>query len=191
MLGVYVFSGMTLTALAAITIAVIWMRAQGMLGDGIVTGDHLYSLGGLLFAFTCFWAYIAFSQYMLIWYANIPEETVWYSHRLGHGWLKVSVALAALRFLLPFALLLSRESKMNPRLLVITSVVVIFGQLLDLYWLIMPQLDTAGPRLSWHEVGPLLLLTGILILGAMRFLVRHRPMPVGDPLLQESRDFHL
>ncbi len=190
-LGVYVFSGMTLAALAAITIAVIWMRGRGMLGDGIVTGDHLYSLGALLFAFTCFWAYIAFSQYMLIWYANIPEETLWYDHRLGHGWLVVTLVLAALRFFLPFALLLSREAKMNPRLLVATSVLVLIGELVDLYWLIMPQLHHDGPVLSWQELGPVLLLSGVLIIFVMRFLVRHRPLPVGDPLLQESRDFHL
>lgn len=190
-LGVYVFSGMTLAALASITLTVLWMRGRGMLGEGLVTRDHLYSLGGLIFAFTCFWAYIAFSQFMLIWYANLPEETVWYYRRVDHGWLVVTLVLAALRFFVLFALLLPREAKMNARTLAVASVLVLIGELLDLYWLIMPQLHHDGPLLSWSELGPVLLLSGMLILVVMRFLVRHRPLPVGDPLLRESLEFHL
>jgi len=116
---------------------------------------------------------------------------MWYHERVGHGWLAVTLVLAALRFFVPFALLLPREAKMNPRTLAVASVLVLVGELLDLYWLIMPQLHHDGPRLSWHELGPVLLLSGVLIIVVMRFLVRHRPLPVGDPLLQESRDFHL
>ena len=189
--GVYLFSGMTLTALAAITIAVVWMRKRGMLGTDVVTDDHLYSLGALLFAFSCFWAYISFSQFMLIWYGNIPEETVWFHLRIGDGWIGLTLAVVVLRFILPFFILLSRDSKSNPRLLVITSVVVLVGHLADLYWLIMPQLDAQGPRLSIGEFGPPVLLTGVLMFFVARFLGRHRPLPVGDPLFQESRDFHL
>ncbi|MEW6074034.1 MAG: quinol:cytochrome C oxidoreductase [Planctomycetota bacterium] len=189
--GVYVFSGATLAALAAITLAVVGMRARGKLGQGLVTDDHLYSLGGFLFAFTCFWAYIAFSQFMLIWYSNLPEETAWFHVRLGPGWIGVTLALAVLRFGLPFFLLLSREAKRNARRLAITSVVVLAGQLVDLYWLIMPQLDGHGPRPSLGELGPALFLAGVLVLCLGRFLSRHRPMAVGDPLLSESLRFHL
>jgi hypothetical protein len=190
-LGVYVFSGSALAALAAITIAVVWMRRRGMLGDRVVSDEHLYNLGGLLFAFSCFWAYVAFSQYMLIWYGNIPEETVWYAHRLEHGWLGVTLSLIVLRFVLPFFLLLSRDAKMKPALLVCTSVLVLVGQFVDLYWMIMPQLDGAGPQLGWRELGPTLVMLGALVLYVTRFLSRHRSIPVGDPLLQESREFHL
>ena len=190
-LGVYVFSGMTVAALSAISIALIWLRASGRLGENIVRNEHLYSLGALLFAFTCFWAYIAFSQFMLIWYGNIPEETVYFIHRTEHGWLGVTLALAALRFVLPFFLLLSRDAKMNPRRLVVASAVCLVGQLVDLYWLIMPQLFTGGPRIGWQEFGPLLFMTGILIYCAARFLSRHKPLPVGDPFFEKSCDFHL
>jgi len=190
-LGVYVFAGMTVAALSAIVIAVIWLRASGRLGGGIVRNDHLYSLGALLFAFTCFWGYIAFSQFMLIWYGNIPEETVYFIHRTEHGWLGVTLALVALRFVLPFFLLLSRDSKMNPRRLIVVSALCLVGQLVDLYWLIMPQASAAGPRIGWQEFGPLLLMTGILVWCAARFLSRHKPLPVGDPFFQKSCDFHL
>ena len=82
MFGVYIFSGMVVTSLAAIIIGTVLLRRAGMLGRGVVSADHLYSLGALLFAFVCFWAYIAFSQYMLIWYANVPEESFYFVHRL-------------------------------------------------------------------------------------------------------------
>jgi len=189
--GVYVWSGMTVASLAAITIAVVALRAKGWLPEGLVTYDHLYSLGGLLFAFTCFWAYIAFSQYMLIWYGNIPEETFWFADRLENGWMAVSLALAALRFVIPFFLLLSRGAKMDPRRLTQVSVLILVGQLVDLYWLIMPQAYEGAPRLGWQELGPTLLLTGILLVLVARFLGRQRLVAVGDPLLERSRNFHL
>ena len=189
--GVYLFSGMAATGLAVITIAVIWLRAAGLLGSGVVRAEHLYNLGALLFTFTCFWAYIAFSQFMLIWYANLPEETVYFVHRTRPGWLEVSVALALLRFAAPFFLLLSRPAKMDPRRLVIVSVLILIGQWLDLYWMIMPQLHVGAPRLGWQELGPPLLLSGILLYSVVRFLSRQRLVAVGDPLYQKSVEFHL
>jgi hypothetical protein len=188
--GVYVFSGMVLTSLAAITIVTVWLMRDGPLA-GVVTRDHLYSLGALMFAFTCFWAYIAFSQYMLIWYANIPEETFYFAERLHGGWLAVSVVLALMRFVIPFFLLLSRRAKMNPSILFVASVLLLAGQLVDLYWLIMPQLHAQGPVLSWLELGPMLLVVGLLGVWVARFLSRYSPLAVGDPLLEESVHFHL
>ncbi len=187
--GVYVFSGMVICALSALTITVIGLRARGELE--IVTKDHLYSLGALLFAFTCFWAYIAFSQFMLIWYGNMPEETVYFAHRAEHGWLALSILLAALRFVLPFFLLLSRGAKMNARRLVLVAAIGIAGELLDLYWLIMPQIHRDGPRLGWQELGPLLLLSGIVLLFFVRFFRRHGMAPAGDPLFDKSCAFRL
>lgn len=189
--GVYVFSGMTVASLAAITLGVVYFRKQGWIGDGLVKSDHLYSLGALMFAFTCFWAYIAFSQYMLIWYANIPEETLFFAHRLDHGWGAVTGAVALLRFVVPFFLLLGRPSKSDPKRLVLVSLLILAGQLLDLYWLIMPQVHAHGPVLGWAEIGPSVLLTGVLLLAVARFAGRHRLVAVGDPLLDKSREFHL
>ncbi len=189
--GVYVFSGMVATALAAITITTIVLRSSGRLGEDVVTDEHLYNLGALMFTFVCFWAYIAFSQYMLIWYANIPEESFYMVHRLEGGWLGVSVALALVRFAVPFLVLLSRRAKMSPRVLTAISVLILGGQLLDLYWLIMPEYHRTGPVLGWQEIGPTLLVVGLLMLYVAHFLRRHAPVAVGDPLLRESRRFHL
>jgi len=189
--GVYVFSGMVVTALSVITIATIWLRSTGRMGRGVVGDGHLYNLGALLFAFVCFWAYIAFSQYMLIWYGNLPEETFYLLRRFEGGWLGVTVALAAIRFVIPFLALLSRGAKINAKRLLWVSVLLLFGQFLDLYWLIMPQIHTERPVFGWQELGPPLLLVGLLVLFVTHFLKRHRPVPVGDPLLEESLQFYI
>ncbi len=189
--GVYLFAGMVLSSLAAITIITIWLVKSGRLGQGLITRHHLYNLGSLQFVFACFWAYIAFSQYMLIWYANMPEETFYLAHRLHGGWLGVSMALALVRFVIPFLALISQRAKMNTTILLWVSILMLAGQLLDLYWLIMPQVHQAGPVLGWQELGPVLLLLGAVGLFAARFIKRHSPLAVGDPLLEESRHFHL
>jgi hypothetical protein len=189
--GVYIFAGMTATGLAAITISVIWLRARGLLGENVVRAEHLYNLGALLFTFTCFWAYIAFSQFMLIWYGNIPEETIYFVERMQPGWKGVTFVLAILRFIVPFFLLLSRPSKSNPALLVFVSCLILVGQMLDLFWLIMPSLDAEAPHLGWQELGPVILLAGVLLLSIAKFLSRHKMLAVGDPLFEQSRNFHL
>jgi len=196
--GVYVFAGVVLVGLAVITLSVIWLRHLGRLGEGIITSDHLYSLGCLMFVFTCFWAYIWFSQFMLIWYGNMPEETIWFSIR-GWGpdgnknWIGVTWALLILRFVVPFTLLLSSRAKVNPRMLVISSSIIIFGQMFDLYWLIMPHsgLGAIKPVFGLAEVGPMLLLVGLVMFSVSRFIAKHRCVAVGDPLFDRSCRFHL
>ena len=191
MFGVYIFSGMVVTSLAAIIIGTVLLRRAGMLGHGVVSADHLYSLGALLFAFVCFWAYIAFSQYMLIWYANVPEESFYFVQRLKGGWFGGSVALALVRFVIPFLVLLPRRAKMNERTLVWVSVLMLVGQLLDLYWIVMPELHEAGPALGWQEIGPTLLMIGLALACYARFLRRNSALAVGDPMLDASRQIDL
>ncbi len=189
--GVYLFAGMVLSSLAAITLVTIWLMKSGRLEPELITRHHIYNLGALQFTFVCFWAYIAFSQYMLIWYANMPEETFYLAHRLEGNWLGVSAALALVRFAIPFMALLSQRAKMNTTILIWVSVLMLGGQLLDLYWLIMPQFHVEGPILGWQELGPLLLMLGAIGLCTARFVKRHSPLATGDPLLAESRKFHL
>ncbi len=191
MFGVYIFSGMAYTSIAAITIVTVLLIKSGRVGDGVINHQHLYSLGALLFAFCCFWAYIAFSQYMLIWYANMPEETLYIHDRLHGNWKNVSIALGLIRFVIPFLILLSRPAKMNLTILMWVSILIVAGQLLDLYWLIMPEIHPDGPILGWQEVGPVLLFGGLLLFSIARFFTRHAPMAIGDPLIEESRQFHL
>ena len=135
-IGIYYFSGTVVSALAAATYIIIRFHETGRLPG--LRRDHFYSLGSLMFAFVNFWAYIAFSQFMLIWYANLPEEVFWYKERLSGLWLPVLIVIAVLHFLVPFLLLIPREAKSNPRRLAVASFSILVAHWLDLYWLIMP-----------------------------------------------------
>jgi hypothetical protein len=189
--GVYIFAGMSVSSLSAVIIAVYFLKRSDRLGEKMITDHHIYNLGVLLFAFVCFWAYIAFSQYMLIWYANVPEENFYMVKRLEGGWKSVSLVLALVRFIIPFLMLLPRSSKTCITRLSVIAGFMLFGQLLDLYWLIMPELHEVGPVLGWQELGPVLALSGVFLLCLSRFMSRNRVVAVGDPLLEQSADFRL
>jgi hypothetical protein len=191
MFPVYVFAGMTVSGLSAVTLATLWLRRTGRIISTVVRDEHLYSLGGLIFAFVCFWGYIGFSQYMLIWYANLPEESSFVVQRANGGWLGVTVALWIVRFGIPFVVLLGRGAKMNPVVLACVSILMLVGQLLDLYWLILPAYHSAGPMFGWQEAGPVLLMLGVIGLAIARFVSRHRAIAVGDPMLDLSLKFRL
>ena len=105
----------------------------------MITAEHYHDLGKLTFAFVFFWGYIAFSQYMLIWYANMPEETQFYLPRQLGPWAGVSLALLAVHLLIPFAGLMSRHAKRRLGVLAFWSVWVLVANLLDLFWLVMPN----------------------------------------------------
>jgi hypothetical protein len=197
-LGVYVFAGMAVAGLAATTLLVLGLVRWGAIPAGLIRGDHRYNLGALLFAFSCFWGYIAMSQYLLIWYANVPEETFWLVERTAGGWGVVGLVLAILRFVVPFFSLLSRPSKSCPRALAWVASIALAGQWVDLHWLAMPEAvgaeaarDAVAPVLSWHEIGPTLFALGTLILVVGWFVSRFRTVAIGDPFFEESKGFHL
>src|SRR5664279_2994981 len=145
-LGVYVFAGAFLGGLAATTLSVLYLQDQGRL-EG-VRGDHLYNLGGFLFAFTVFWSYIGFAQYMLMWYANLPDEVIYYKIRVAGAWRAITISLAILHFILPFFALVTRDSKKDPRRLRMVACLMLGAHFLDIYWLVFPALG-AGPFFSW------------------------------------------
>jgi hypothetical protein len=187
--GIYIFAGMVVAGLSIITLATIAsVRARR---PDLATEDRLYNLGALLFAFVCFWAYIAFSQYMLIWYGNLPDETSWMVRRTRGDWLGVTAALALVRFVIPFLALLPRRAKTNPRILAAVAALMLAGQFLDICWIVMPSAQREGMMLGWQELGPPALVIGLLALYAARFLGRHAAVPIGDPLFEESEKFRL
>jgi hypothetical protein len=108
---------------------------------GVIRQQHFHDLGNLMLAFVMLWAYISFSQFLIIWSGNLPEENVWYLHRLSEGWQIVAVALLVFHWAVPFVLLLSRKTKRNLRTLALVGAGLILMRLVDLYWLIAP---TAG-----------------------------------------------
>jgi hypothetical protein len=186
--GVYLFGGTFLAGLAATVLAILYLKNSGRLSS--VLPDHMYSLGGFLFAFTVFWAYIGFAQYLLMWYANLPEEVFWYKERLQGAWGLLLIALAIFHFFVPFFVLIPRDVKGKPKFLFWASVILLVSHWLDLYWMIFPVLR-AGALISWPEVSFGLLFICASLLWIRRSMSQGEDMPVGDPFLKEGLEFRL
>lgn len=183
--GVYVFAGAIVSALAVLALFTLALQRWGG-AKAVTTVEHRHDIGKLLFGFVVFYAYISFSQYFLIWYANIPEETIFYGQRWVGGWKTLSVALILLHFVLPFALLLSRAGKRSPRVLGVAAASVLVGHYLDLYWLVLPILDggAAGPSLI--DLAGLLGPVGVLAWWVTGRVANEPLYPVRDPRLREA-----
>lgn len=198
MFGVYFFAGSALTFNALLAVLVITLRASGYL-QKVVTVEHLHDIGKLMFGFTVFWTYIAFSQYFLIWYANIPEETVWFSYRIEDDFLTLTVILVFGRFIIPFFFLLQRSVKRNSKLLLLAGLWIITMQLVDMYWLIQPVLahQFAIESETHHlelAIGPIDYLNffalGGFFVGVFCWALRRNALvPMQDPRLSESLHF--
>lgn len=186
--GVYVFAGCFLAGLAATTLVVLHLMKRGRLPG--IRFDHLYNLGGFLFAFTVFWSYIGFAQYMLIWYANLPEEVLWYQRRIEGPWLGVALALALFHFFIPFFALVTRDSKGDPTRLRWVAALVLVAHALDLYWLVFPVVSKTPP-LGWPELFFAFFFVPAALLWIRRAMRKGADLPVGDPFLKEGLEFRL
>jgi hypothetical protein len=188
MYGVYVWASSLVSSLAAVILVTLALRGSSRLGRA-VTIEHLHDLGKLLFGFVVFWAYIAFSQYFLIWCANLPEETRWYITRRSGTWNTLSWALCFGHFVVPFILLLFRPIRRDPFWLGFLAAWVLVFHYLDVYWLVMPALDPVGVRLDWLDIS----LLAAVMLGCCVSIAHacgSRPLiPIGDPGLSESIEF--
>jgi hypothetical protein len=187
-LGVYLFAGTFLAGLSATALALSYLISRGRLPG--VGPDHVYNVGGFLFAFTVFWSYIGFAQYMLMWYANLPEEVFWYKARIEGGWGVVAVGLALFHFLVPFFVLIPRNAKSDPRKLRLVAILMLFSHWLDLYWMIFPVLNK-GPLFSWPELSFGIFFISAGLRWVLRAMRHGADMPVGDPFLREGLEFHL
>lgn len=190
MFGVYYFSGGVVGFFALLSVFTILVQRAGRLTNAI-TPEHYHDLGKLVFAFTVFWAYIAFSQYMLIWYANIPEETGWFIRRTTGGWANVSWLLLFGHFLIPFFVLLPRWVKRNRLLLFLPAMWVLLMHWFDIYWLVMPEAHAGQARAALRPVD-LSLGAGMagLYVGCLMLWLRGRSLvPEKDPRLAESLSF--
>ena len=186
--GVYNFAGLFESGLAAIAILVVWLQRTAL--RHTATREHLQDLSTLLFAFATFWMYIWFSQYMLIWYANIPEETSYFIRRVHGAWGVLFVLDVVLNWVVPFLILLPRANKRNPRVLAGVAVAVLLGRALDLYLMILPPFAGAKPVFGFWEAGVLLGTAGVFGLVVLRALRQAPLVPIGDPYLQESLHYH-
>jgi hypothetical protein len=175
-------------SILALTILIgLSLYKRGLVGDAI-NPEHFHDLGKLLFGFICFWTYVSFSQWMLIWYAGIPEEATWYHRRWEGGWQFVAYLLIFGHFVAPFVLLISRVQKRALRWLQVMCFWVIFVHIVDIYWFVMPQ--AGGFSVQPADVGALLFVGGVFFAYVFWQLGRVPLLPVGDPRLQRSLHHH-
>jgi hypothetical protein len=184
--GVYWFAGSFLAIFAVIIIAGVLTRNDPTQFGAHMNVEHFHSLGKFLLAFTAFWAYIAFSQFLLIWIANVPEEVPWFILRIDGGWGVVGAILAAFQFLVPFFLLLSRDLKRSPRALAWVAAWVLLMHWVDLYWLVMPHLDPAGPRPSLWDLSAFVGVGGLTVAFAVARMRGTLAIPARDPYIEDS-----
>lgn len=189
MFGVYYFAMTFQVFFAVVILTVLFLHKKGQLTKTIRT-THITDLSKLLFGFTVFYAYIAFSQFFLIYYANIPEETLWYYHRLEGSWEGFTYLLLIGRFVVPFFILLPAASKSNMKLIGIVSAWIVIVHFIELHWIVMPTLHHYGIQFSWIDIATLLGIGGLFM--GMFFLQFKKENMVAnnDPRLDASMNKH-
>ncbi len=188
--GVYCFAGMFQSTLAFLILMTLYCRSKGWV-TGLMTMEHVHDLAKFLKGFTVFWAYIAFSQFMLIWYANLPEETVFYLHRTHGGWMQVSVGLLIFKFIIPFIALLPRWAKRTPKHLVMVCSLVMIMQYVDIFWMVYPNYTNEYVAFFWMEILTFVGFAGAFLFMVSRWLEKHNLVPVKDPRIHESLSHHV
>jgi hypothetical protein len=183
--GVMVMVGQCLTAFAFAIAIAAFLATRPPLSQ-VLSAAHFHDLGSLLLAFVMLWTYMAFSQYLIIWSGNLPEENIWYIHRQQGGWQWIGLAVLVFHFVLPFLLLLSREVKRNARLLAGIAGGILLMRFVDLFWLIVPAFHPTGFTLHWMDVAAPIGLGGIWLAIFMWQLGGRPLLPLSDPALKEA-----
>ena len=186
--GLYYLADGAVLFFAVMILICLGFRKAGLL-EKEINIEHYHDLGKWLFSMTCFYTYIGFSQFLLIWYANLPDETQFYRHRMPGTWLYISLSLPFIRFFIPFFTLISRPAKRNLKtigFMAVWSLVVVY---LDLYWIVMPVFYPNGPQIHWLDfatLGAVVSIAGLVFWSRFR---RHAMVPVGDLRLEQSLHF--
>jgi hypothetical protein len=185
MFGVYIFAGAAGSSMALLVLVITALQRAGYLKN-VVTLEHYHIMGKWMFAFCVFWAYIGFGQYMLIWYANIPEETQYFLTRNTESWWSLSMLLVIGRFFGPFAILLLRSIKKHPRQLCYVAAWILLMQMLDMYLVVLPALHGTGVHVSLWDFAALIAIGATLAFVYLRIVGRTSLFPVRDPRLVQS-----
>ncbi|MEZ4261600.1 MAG: hypothetical protein R3B36_21155 [Polyangiaceae bacterium] len=191
--GVNIFAASVVSSLAVIILVTLQLRDSSAPIKSVITIEHYHDLGKLMFGFLVFWAYIGFSQFMLIWYAALPEETTWYHHRWDAGpWELVSKIVLVGHFVLPFFWLISRNFKRNLGRLKVGAAWLLLMHIVDIYWFVMPNFRIEHQNefaFHWLDATSLLAVGGIYLAVVFHRMTQHPMIPVGDPRLARSVAF--
>jgi len=185
MFGLLFMASQGLTSMAFLIALMVFLSKRKPMSD-VLTARHLHDLGKFLLALVMVWAYFSFSQFLIIWAGNLPEEIPWYMTRLNGGWEYVALLLVFGHFALPFALLLSRDLKRNFKLLAGIAVFILCMRLVDLYWLVAPDFRKASFGLSWMDFTAPMGLIGLWLAFFLWQLEKRPLMPINNPNLEEA-----
>ena len=184
----YTFASSFVAGIALIVLFVIYLKNKGYLE--LTNQEHLHDLGKFMFAFSIFWTYVWFSQYMLIWYANIPEETVYFKHRVQGPYRGIFYLNLIINFVAPILILMTRDSKRNYTIMTFMAVLIIFGHWIDFYQMVMASISKEHVTLGWWDFGIASIFVGVMIFFVSRFLAVKPLVPKYHPFLKESIIHH-
>lgn len=185
--GVVIFAGSAVAILAFTVMIGISLSNDGLVGDAINV-EHIHDLGKLLYGFMCFWTYVSFSQWMLIWYAGIPEEATWFHRRWENGWEVWSVMLVLGHFVFPFFFLMSRVVKRNFSMMYAGAALLVVMHIADVYWYVLPH--AGGLHFHIGDVGALLFTGGVFFAYILYTFTKVPLIPIGDPRLERCLQHH-
>ena len=189
--GVYCFAGLFQSSLAFLILVMLYFKKTGVV-QGYFGIDHVHDVAKFMKGFTVFWAYIAFSQFMLIWYANIPEETEFYLMRAEGGWMAISMGLLFFKFIIPFLALLPRGVKRDEKMLPVICVLILIMQYLDVFWMVYPNFFEGHVSVPGiYEIAMLALVLGIFLSLMIRFFQKNNVVAIKDPRMHESIHHHV
>lgn len=180
----YTFASTFVAGMALITLFVIYFKNKGVLP--YVNKEHLHLLGIYMFAFSIFWTYLWFDQFMLIWYGNIPEETVYFKIRMQGTYKGIFFLNLIINFITPFLIFMKRAPKRNYTIVTFIAILIIFGHWIDFYQMVMPGTVYQDPHLSWFEFGIAIGFVGLIMWGVSRFAEKTPMTAMNNPFLKES-----
>ncbi len=183
----YVFSGLFVSGITAIALVTIHLKARGYIP--FVSDKHLHDLGKYIFAFSIFWTYLWFSQFMLIWYANIPEEVTYFVIRIQE-YRVLFFGMLVLNFVFPILMLMNSDFKRVPWLVVITGIIVLIGHYIDVYLLVMPSTVGHHYHFGIPEIAAVCFFLGLFIFVVGTSLGKTSLKPENDPFIRESENYH-
>ncbi len=180
----YSWASAFVTGMGLILMWVVYLKNQGYLE--LVNKEHVHDLGKLMFAFSIFWTYVWFAQFMLIWYGNIPEETTYFKIRMQGPYSVIWFAVFIICFIMPILILMSRPSKRNYFTVTFMAMVIFFGHWLDYFQMINPGSIGAHWSMSWYEIGVVCGFAGVMMLAVATSLAKHPLVPTNNPMLKEA-----